>query len=222
MTKRDQRLAAALALLLGGAAGYAPAASAQDDCFIGEVRLFAGNFAPRNWQLAHGQLLAISQNTALFSILGTTYGGNGQTDFALPDLRGRAAVGAGRGPNLSDYPLGAKHGVETVTLNVNQMPPHSHGATTSIDSLSVVAHAADEIANSTSPAGNIWAKPERTAVYSSNQQADVTIRSDAITATGTASTTVASTGGGQPFSVVQPVTALNPIICVYGIFPSRN
>jgi microcystin-dependent protein len=221
MTKRHQRLAAALALLLGGAAGYTPAASAQDDCFIGEVRFFAGNFAPRNWQLAHGQLLAIAQNTALFSILGTTYGGDGRTNFALPDLRGRAAVGAGRGPGLSDYPLGAKQGVESVTLNVTQMPPHSHGATTSIDSLSVVAHAVTAAGNSASPAGNLWAETGRTSAYATGA-ADTSLRADAVTASGTASTSVASTGGGQPVSVVQPVQALTPIICVTGIFPSRN
>jgi microcystin-dependent protein len=99
---------------------------ASAEPYIGEVDLFAGNFAPRGWALANGQLLAISQNTALFSLLGTTYGGNGQTTFALPDLRGRISLGMGQGPGLSNFIEGAGIGSESVTLSVDQIPPHDH------------------------------------------------------------------------------------------------
>jgi microcystin-dependent protein len=94
--------------------------------FIGQVLLFAGNFAPKGWAMCNGQLMSIAQNTALFSILGTTYGGDGVTTFALPDLRGRAAVNAGQGPGLSNYVLGEATGTEAVTLTVNQIPAHTH------------------------------------------------------------------------------------------------
>lgn len=106
----------ALAVLVGGIALSGGTASAQD-CYLGEVRMFAGNFSPRGWAAAEGQLLPISQNTALFSLLGTTYGGDGRTTFALPDLRGRAPVGVGQGPGLSNRPLGSKFGQETVIPN---------------------------------------------------------------------------------------------------------
>src|SRR3954465_13916452 len=94
--------------------------------FIGQISLFGGNFAPRGWAFCKGQLLAISQNTALFSILGTTYGGNGQTTFALPDLRGRVPIHFGQGPGLSSYALGETGGAETTTLTVNELPAHTH------------------------------------------------------------------------------------------------
>jgi microcystin-dependent protein len=94
--------------------------------FIGQIMLFGGNFAPVGWALCNGQLMSIAQNTALFPILGTTYGGNGTTTFALPDLRGRAAVGFGQGPGLSNYDLGQSTGSEMVTLTVAQIPAHSH------------------------------------------------------------------------------------------------
>src|SRR6185436_412469 len=94
--------------------------------FIGMIVMFAATFAPRNWAFCDGQLLSIAQNTALFSILGTTYGGNGQTTFALPDLRSRVPVSTGQGPGLSNYSLGQVGGTETVTLNINQLPAHVH------------------------------------------------------------------------------------------------
>ena len=94
--------------------------------FLGQIMLVGFNFAPVGWALCNGQILSITQNTALFSLLGTTYGGNGTTTFALPDLRGRAAVGFGQGPGLSNYDLGQSTGTETVTLTVGQMPAHNH------------------------------------------------------------------------------------------------
>src|SRR5436305_2548610 len=96
------------------------------DAYIGEIRMFAGNFAPRGWATCDGQILPIAQNTALFSLLGTQYGGNGQTTFALPDLRGRVPIHYGQGPGLSPYDIGEAAGTETITLTQNEIPAHSH------------------------------------------------------------------------------------------------
>lgn len=120
------------------------------DPFIGQIVLFAGNFAPRGWAFCEGQLLPISQNSALFSILGTTYGGDGRTTFALPDLRGRVAIQPGRGPGLSDYRLGAKGGEEHVTLNISQIPNHNHhvnAVNTAGDSSSPTNHLMGDTSN---------------------------------------------------------------------------
>lgn len=172
---------------------------------LGEIRMFAGNFAPRGWALCNGQLMAISQNTALFSILGTTYGGNGQTTFALPDLRGRVPVHAGQGPGLSPYVLGEQTGTENVTLLSTQMPTHTH-----------LVNASTNGADQGSPAAAILAAPldgsgSPTAGYTK-------------TAANTqmAPTAIGMAGGNQPFSVLQPLTCVNFIIALEGIFPSRN
>lgn len=175
------------------------------DGTIGEIRLFAGNFAPRSWALCYGQLLSIAQNTALFSILGTTYGGNGQTTFALPDLRGRTAFGTGQGPGLSNRDLGEQAGTETVTLIASEMPAHNH-------MLSV----ADTPADKTVPAGNSIAGV-----------ADVTENAMPSYKTATPDvalnpSTISITGGNQPHQNMPPYLGLNYIICMEGIFPSRN
>src|SRR5688500_15190919 len=112
---------------------------------IGEIRLFAGNFAPRSWAFCSGQILSIAQNTALFSILGTTYGGNGQTTFALPDLRGRVPLSPGQGPGLPNYTLGQMSGETTHTLTQSEMPTHNH-----------TAAAASAGGSSGAPANNVW------------------------------------------------------------------
>ncbi|ACL59739.1 phage tail protein [Methylobacterium nodulans] len=177
--------------------------------FIGEIILFAGNFAPRGWAFCNGQILSIAQNTALFSILGTTYGGNGQTTFALPDLRGRVPVSAGQGPGLSPYSLGQITGSETVTLIASQMPAHTH---------SVAADAAAGTVDS--PNGANLAKPitavrPATAVNgytSGNPTEPVTL----------APATIGVAGGSQPHNNLQPTLALNYIIALEGIYPSRN
>ncbi|HTH51627.1 MAG TPA: tail fiber protein [Pyrinomonadaceae bacterium] len=165
---------------------------------IAEIRLFAGNFAPRNWAFCQGQILSISQNTALFSLLGTTYGGNGQTTFALPDFRGRVAVGTGQGPGLSNVTLGEVSGTETNTLLVTNLPAHTHN---------MVATSAD--ANSSKPAGKVLANSGTTPIY--NTPSD-----------GTQMGPTGPTGGNQPFSIMQPYLGMNYIICLFGIFPSRN
>lgn len=183
--------------------------------FLGEVKLFGGNFPPKGWALCQGQLLPISQNTALFSILGTTYGGNGQTTFGLPDLQGRVAIGQGTGPGLQTYDLGQKSGTETVTLLVTQIPPHTHAAT--VGTLTI--NATNAAANKQSPGGAIPAAEAAgvTATYS-NAASDGTMAAGALTG----GPAVAVTGGGQPASIMQPYLALTYIICMSGIFPSRN
>lgn len=172
---------------------------------IAEIRLFAGNFSPRSWAFCSGQILSIAQNTALFSLLGTTYGGNGATTFALPDLRGRVPVGTGQGPGLPNFTLGEIGGTETVNLLINNLPAHTHTASLSMG-------ARNGAGNSISPTGNYPANV--TNGYSNTQDAQM--------APLNGSATVGNTGGSQPFSIMSPYLGLNYIICMEGIFPSRN
>lgn len=170
--------------------------------FIGEIRMFGFNFAPRGWALCNGQLLAISQNTALFSLIGTIYGGDGRTTFGLPDLRSRVPMHFGQGPGLSNQPIGAKSGAETTTLTVANLPAHNHAA-----------QAAGPAGNSNDAIGNIWADDAgvSSATYST-ATATGTMRGDAI----------GNTGGSQAFSNLQPYLATNFCIALVGLFPSRN
>ena len=169
---------------------------------LGEIKMFAGNFAPHGWALRQGQLLAISSNAALFSILGTTYGGNGTSTFALPDLRSRVPVGQGQGPGLSNYVLGEVTGTESVTLLTSQMPQHNH-----------VINAVASGGNQASPtSGSLAIESTGTSLnYSS------TAPSSAMNAN-----MVALAGGNQPHSNIQPVLCVNFIIALTGIFPTRN
>ncbi len=172
--------------------------------FIAQISMFGGNFAPRNWAFCSGQILSIAQNTALFSLLGTTYGGNGQTTFALPDLRGRVPIHPGQGPGLSNYSLGQVGGVENVTLISTQIPAHSHPVTTS-------TNASSGAATDTVPNGNFLAEGNN---YSSSSNAQM--NADAV------QVTVGNTGGSQPHTNIQPYTCISFIIAIQGIFPSRN
>ena len=169
---------------------------------LGEIRMFAGNFAPRGYAMCNGQILSIAQNTALFSLLGTTYGGNGTTTFALPNLQSRVPIHMGQGPGLSPYVEGQQGGAELVTLNTSQMPIHNH-----------LVNSVGNGGNQASPVSNLPAvESTGTSLNYSNAAA-----------TGTMSpTTVANAGGNQPFSVVQPYLVINFIIALQGIFPSRN
>ncbi len=181
-------------------AGWIHPVQAQEP-LIGEIIMFAGNFAPRGWALCDGQLLSISGNEALFSILGTTYGGDGRTTFALPDLRGRVAMHAGNGPGLSNRRLGERGGVEQVTLNATQLPAHTHR---------LRAHSS-EAGDTPIPTNAVLSFDPRESQYNT-QDADVDMGASAI----------ASTGEGQPHSIVQPYQAVNYIIALQGIYPSRN
>lgn len=188
---------------------------------IGEIRMFAGNFAPRNWAFCAGQLMSISQNTALFSILGTTYGGNGQTTFGLPDFRGRQAVGTGQGPGLTNITLGEVSGTETVTLLTTQMPAHTHTATATVTG-TVTPKALDDTGLGDTPGGQFPAiSTAGSKIYTNaTQTPDSAMGSSPISATATV--TIGISGNSQPVPIRNPYLGMNYIICLFGIFPSRN
>lgn len=202
-------LASAAALAAGFGAG-APA-QAQSDAFIGQIMWTGANFCPRGWAYAQGQLLQISQNTALFSLLGTTYGGNGQTTFALPDLRGRVMIGPGQGPGLSLYDLGEQSGSEATTLLASQMPAHTHSA-----SGGVIARANSGAGNATAPGGNVLASGGTTRAYAPGP-ANVNLAADSVSA----QTSLGVAGGSQPFYNLQPVLTMSGCIALQGVYPSR-
>ena len=179
--------------------------------FIGEVKLLGFNFAPKGYATCQGQILSIAQNTALFSLLGTTYGGNGTTTFALPDLQGRAPIGQGQGPGLPYYSMGEVGGTTTVTILTANMPAHVH----TLNSARVSVKASTNNAGEQSPDGTFPATTG-TAAYA-----------DAATnGTFTGGTVVSGTtdiaGGSQPISILNPYLAMNYSIALQGIFPSRN
>jgi microcystin-dependent protein len=174
------------------------------DPFIAEIRMFGCNFAPRGWAQCNGQILAIAQNTALFSLLGTTYGGNGQTTFALPNLQGRAPIHTGQGPGLPNYDLGQQSGVQSVTLLQSEMPIHNHQA---------MASNTDGV--EASPVANVWAGPG----------ADRDLHWYSPTGGGTATmhpNSIGIAGGSQPHNNMQPYLVVTYCIAVEGVFPSRN
>jgi microcystin-dependent protein len=161
--------------------------------------MFAGNFAPRGWALCDGQLLAISQNDALFSLFGTNYGGDGRTTFGLPDLRGRVPLHMGSGPGLSPRTIGAKSGSESVTLVTTQLPSHTHPLQGSTDS-----------ATTPDPSGNVFARSSGDA-YGSE-----------FSASNMSPAAVGNSGGSQAHSNMQPWLAINFILALVGVFPSRS
>ena len=168
--------------------------------FVGEIRMFAGNFAPRGWALCDGQLLAVSQNDALFSLLGTIYGGDGRTTFGLPDMRGRIPVHAGSGPGLSPRRLGEKRGVETVTLTVNQLPSHTH-----------TMQASSNLGDAPGPAGRVLAKSTSMDAYINDPPT-----------TGLGAGAISSIGESGAHTNLQPYSCVNYIIALFGIYPSRQ
>ena len=169
---------------------------------IGEIKMFAGNFAPRGWALCQGQLLAISSNTALFSILGTTYGGNGTSTFALPDFRGRVPLNWGQGAGLQNYVIGEITGTESVNLLTTQIPAHNH-----------TVNAVASGGNQASPASGYPAiESTGTSLNYSNAAPNSTMNPNM----------VSGGGGGQPHNNIQPILCVSFIIALVGIFPSRN
>lgn len=177
--------------------------------YIGIIKLFGGNFAPQNWAFCNGQLMSISQNSALFSILGTTYGGDGQTTFALPDLRSRVPIGMGQGPGLSAYQEGQVGGSENNTLLINNLPPHNHGVNVN----------SAEATIGTPTAGASLAAPGAMSGRSFNATLGYNTATPNV-ALNTASTS--PTGSGIPVNNLQPYMAMNYIICLYGIYPPRS
>jgi microcystin-dependent protein len=169
------------------------------DPFLGQIALLSFNFAPKGWAFCNGQLLSIAQNQALFSLLGTTYGGNGITTFALPNLQGRAAISSGQGPGLSPYTLGQVGGQAGHTLTTAEIPSHTHGAATASDTTQM------------SPQAHYWAPNiTQAATYSAAPAGTM------------AAAAVGLSGGSQPHENMQPSLALNFCIALVGVFPSRD
>lgn len=185
---------AGLALLLGAAP-----ARAQEP-FVGQIDIVPYNFAPQGWAFCQGQLLPIDQNPALFELVGTTYGGDGERTFALPDLRGRMAIGQGSGPGLATYVMGQSGGEEQVTLTLSQLPVHSHAAM-----------ASSATASALGPGGSEWATTTA-FLYSSS----------ATTLAPMNNTAIGAVGGGQPHENRPPYLVMNFIIALQGIFPSQD
>jgi len=171
--------------------------------YIGEIRMFGGNFAPAGWMFCEGQILPISEYETLFNLIGTTYGGDGQSTFALPDLRGRLPLHMGQGSGLSNYVLAETGGVESVTLTTNQIPNHTHPALCSNGAGS----------NTSNPAGGTWSVAD-TANYSGSLAAGGFMGSSPINST--------SVGGSQPHDNMTPFLCISYIISLFGIFPSPN
>lgn len=172
----------------------------MSDPFVGEIRMFAGNFAPRGWAFCDGQLLAVSQNDALFSLFGTIYGGDGRTTFGLPDLRGRFPVHAGSGPGLSPRNIGAMGGAEQVTLTTNQLPSHTHPV-----------KGTNDIADASEPGGQLPAQSTTIDLYVSTAP---TVDFNAAAVPGV--------GGSGSHSNLMPFLCINFIVALFGIYPPRN
>lgn len=174
----------------------------MSDPFIAEIKIFAGNFAPRGWAYCNGQLMPIAQNTAVFSLVGTIYGGDGRTTFALPNLKGRVPLQAGQGPGLSRYSIGENGGETTVTLTKDQIPSHRHGAQ------GIGGN------DKTTPIGNVWSTLGTTRspppLYSGSQNTPMS------------TTALEETGGGQPHNNMSPYLALTFIFALVGVYPPRS
>ncbi len=169
--------------------------------FLGEIRMAGFNFAPVGWAFCNGQIMSIQQNAALFSLLGTQYGGDGITTFALPNLQSRVPIHMGTGAGLSPYFIGQLGGVETVTLNINQMPQHNH-----------LINAASGGGNQANPSGNYPAVESTGTSLNYSNAPNATMNAQALT----------NAGGSQPHTNIQPYLCINFIIALQGIFPSRN
>lgn len=167
--------------------------------FLGNIKMFGGNFAPRGYAFCAGQLMSIAQNDALFSLIGTTYGGDGQVTFALPDLRGRAAIHRGLGPGGETYVMGQSLGTERVTLTASQIPAHTH-----------VLGANSGPGSGVGPAGAVWARSTATQNYGTALTAPMN------------PAMIGNAGGNQPHSNLSPYIAISFIIALEGVYPSRN
>ncbi|MFM2017860.1 MAG: hypothetical protein RL007_1516 [Bacteroidota bacterium] len=181
--------------------------------FIGEVKLLAFQFAPKSYMQCNGQILSIASNTALFSLLGTTYGGNGQTTFALPDLRGRMPIGQGTGPGLPSHSMGEVAGTTSVTLLTSNLPAHVH----TVNNVRVQLKVNSAIADSGTAAG-AYPGTSGTNVWAESATANAFMASDEAVVSGTTDVT----GSNAPIGIMNPYLVMNYSIAIYGIFPSRN
>jgi microcystin-dependent protein len=180
------------------------------DDYLAEIRFFGGNFAPRGWMLCAGQILPIAQYTALFSLLGTYYGGNGTTNFALPNLQSRVAVGCGQGTGLSFYYPGQQGGSESIALLANNMPAHTHAIS------GTVTLNANATSGNTDTPYNSYPAVNGSNIYNSASDGS------SMPALQYSGATVGVTGNSTPVSIIQPVLALTAIISISGAFPARN
>lgn len=198
-----------------------PLTAHASDPFIAEVSIFAGNFAPRGWAFCNGQLLPIAQNTALFSLVGTTYGGDGRSTLGLPDLQGRAVVHAGRGPGLTDRRLGSKGGSATTTLGLQHLPSHRHAISSVSGGITGIQLRASSANGDQHDAANHSEAPggARSRDYQSAAP-DVAMHADSITLS--AQFTLSTTGGNQSYNNMQPYLGVNHIIALQGLYPSRS
>ena len=197
---------------------------------IGEIRVFSGNFAPRTWSLCQGQILDIASHTALFAVLGTTYGGDGRTTFQLPDLRGRTMIGPGTGPGLPHYSLGFPGGRESILLTNNQLPSHFHLTSTSVSATGSVsgevkvpvntgAAEDDTVAGSfIASSVEIFDSNSTPNTFLGDLEEDLSVNINNLNV----HVSVNATGGSQAYDNMMPVLALNYIICLTGVFPTRN
>lgn len=167
----------------------------MSESYLGEIRMFAGNFAPLGWALCNGQLLSISENEALFALLGTTYGGDGQTTFALPDLQGRIPVHPS-----TDYARGTKAGTETVTLVLNQLPVHTH-----------TANANTTLAGGDTPANSVWGQSPMYSFSTGSGSTPISMNGQQLS----------PVGGSQPHDNMMPTTTISFIISLYGLYPPQ-
>jgi microcystin-dependent protein len=183
--------------------------------YLGDIKMVGFNFAPRGWAFCDGQILPINQNQSLYSLLGTTFGGDGRTSFALPDLRGRSGVHMGTGLGLSNINLGERGGQETVALTPNEIPAHIHTATNTHD---LKVGVSNQGVNTDSPAGSVFAVGEEDVFRSG--AANTTM--DASSIAGQVTTINSDIGGGQAHTNLPPYLVINHVIALQGLFPSRN
>lgn len=177
----------------------------MSEAFVGEIRIFAGNFAPRNWAFCDGQLLSVSQNDALFSLFGTIYGGDGRTTFGLPDLRGRVPIHMGQGAGLSNRRIGAKSGAERVTLTTNQIPNHNHGG---------VLVATTGAGNTRDPNGKAFASTTDNAYTAAGGRGSTPAPMN--------TNAFSRVGGSQSHTNLAPTLCVHFIVALFGVYPSRN
>jgi microcystin-dependent protein len=215
MSARIRLPVAGLAVLVLFAVSAPNAGACDTDPLIGSLCLFGGNFAIRGFAFTDGSSMAISSNAALFSLLGTTYGGDGRTTFALPDTRGRVVIGPGQG-----YRLGERGGSESATLTVAQMPSHSHAAVTTV-AVGTTAYGQSDPPDADGPGGNVWAAKPRAGLYGSTAP-DVAMHPDAVQVSASADTSLGNAGGGQPVDIRQPFIAIHYLIALQGLYPSRS
>jgi microcystin-dependent protein len=188
--------------------------------FIGEIKMVGFTFAPRSWANCDGQLLPISQNTALFSLLGTTYGGDGRTTFALPDLRGRVPMHTGQGAGLTNRPMGQRSGAEAVALTAGNLPAHDHDAGSLAATTTVTVRGSSGDADATSPSSAALAVTREDTYLAATPDVDLAAGSATAT-TGLAGST-GQTGSGQSVDNMQPYQVVRFVIALQGIFPSRS